>query len=66
MNVSDRPLLRKGTRLRCEGFPNQTIEIQRAAKDGSWIDVFVYDRPSETWWTTRMPLPLGKMWTVLK
>lgn len=64
--MNDRPLLRKGTRLQREGFRNQSVEIRRVAKDGSWIDVFVYDNPSRTSWTKRMPLPLGEMWTVLK
>ena len=58
--------MRKGTRLRCNGFPDQTIEVQRVAKDGSWVDVFVYDRLPETWWTKRMPLPLGETWTVIE
>ena len=32
-----------------------TIEVFRAAKDGSWADIFVM-QPHGAWWTKRQPL----------
>jgi hypothetical protein len=36
-----------------------TIEVFRAAKDGSWADIFVM-QPHGAWWTKRQPLVDGK------
>lgn len=57
--------LKRNTRLSCEGFPNHSIWVTRAAKDGSWVDVFVYDNQHRTSWTKRMPLPLSDSWAVV-
>lgn len=57
--------LKKDMRLRCEGFPNQSVRVNRVAKDGTWVDVFVYDNRTRTSWTKRMPLPLTPVWSVI-
>jgi hypothetical protein len=57
--------LKRGTRLRWNGSPNQSIEVTRVAKDGSWADIFVYDHGSHASWTKRQPLPLHESFEVL-
>jgi hypothetical protein len=54
--------LKRNTRLYCRGFPHQDIWVIRAAKDGTWVDVYVWDALSGASWSKRMPLPLGDMW----
>lgn len=56
----------KGTRLHCLGFPKHQVTVRRVAKDGSWVDVFVYDLTTRTSWSKRMPLPLTDAWRVVR
>lgn len=57
--------LKRNMQLACDQFPNHDIWVTRAAKDGTWIDVFIYQNSTRTSWSKRMPLPLTDAWTVL-
>lgn len=57
------PVFVRGDKLACEGFPDHSITVRRAAKDGSWIDVFVCDNRTRISWTKRLKLPLASVWS---
>lgn len=45
-----------------EGSRNQTLTVRRAARDGSWADVFTYCNRTLTSHTSRVRLPLHQNW----
>jgi hypothetical protein len=56
---TDTPRLRRDDRLTYKHAPNLDIWVTRAAKDGTWVDIYVRDRRTLTSWTKRQRLPLA-------
>ena len=54
---------KRGDRLAYENGEYLDIHVTRVAKDGTWIDTFVYDNQALTSWTKRMKLPLSAKWS---